>query len=543
MSILHPARARSRSATALVAAVALSALVLVVAPASALAVRNAETLGPKPGRCGVGCWGQPGTTLAVSSLGDFTIAPLIVRPGDRVGAKVVPMRAPPTLTGWQWPFQGRGCRSGSRQCFFRAGPPTKGWVTVSVGWINNIGSARTDAVYAVVPRRSAVLQGYVLDEAGEGVGGVEIRMGRLDGPAPRGTFRVRTGSDGHYNAILKPGRYRVYPWAARGRKQRFRPAEVTRTVRAGRNARADFTIREGLKVLLRADQQSLPADGLATTTLNVRVERNGRGLENQRVALYVGRPGAVEDTPAPVVLCSASALGGRAWPPYDVGRSPESWRTVTTGADGNATVQLHAGTVPGAAKVVAWSVDGFGRLRTKDLRDTTDETTVTLTSPSGGVGLGGFLGELTLVQQSATPVQQWSSPPGALAVDLGRAATRSRFRDLAFSPVTKPGVQNGVLVTSGVSPPRYRPDGGITPPADALLLPYQGLAPALLAVWGSPPAAIAAGAAPELPTFTQWASGAPKPGWVYGAEQVVPAYGVESWVYFGWPYPKDGDCM
>src|SRR5262249_35080801 len=153
----------------------------------------------------VGCWGGSTGVLSVSWLADFTVDPLIVRPKERVHGLVTVLDAAHEL-GWNWP---RGdCLADTLKCSWKAGYPTRQGVRLGMAWKNDVGRAVTEAVYAVVGKDDAVLEGYVRDQAGDGVGGITVRIAKVGGSG--GVYAV-TGSDGFYNAILEPGRYYVYP--------------------------------------------------------------------------------------------------------------------------------------------------------------------------------------------------------------------------------------------------------------------------------------------------------------------------------------------
>src|SRR5262249_39607977 len=145
--------------------------------------------------------------------------------------------------GWNWP---RGdCLADTLKCSWKAGYPTRQWVRLGMAWENDVGRAVTEAGYAVVGKDDAVLGGHGRERAGDGVGGMTVRIAKVGGGG--GVYAV-TGSDGFYNAILEPGRYYVYPSSRPRKKDRFDPVSRKVEVEKGKEARADFTLKTAMKV-------------------------------------------------------------------------------------------------------------------------------------------------------------------------------------------------------------------------------------------------------------------------------------------------------
>jgi hypothetical protein len=508
-----------------VALVMLAAVGLLAAAAPEPASAAGPQLGPKPARCGVGCWGRTGDILSVSYLADVTVEPLIARPGERLTATVVPMHE--ALAGWTWPV--RGCKPNTAVCRWKAGAPGRRWQRLRMSWSNPIGFALTEAVYAVVGKNDAVLHGYVRDRAGDGVGGIRLRVSRI---GARDAVTVTTGGDGYYSALVQPGRHSVLPLSRPRKDDDFQPASQTKQVRRGQEVRADFTLDTSMKVTVTADAPTIAADGRATATLTVRVTREGQPVEGVKVDVWPTRSSPAERAPVPVLLCSRNA---RFWPtelPGVAGAAiPDA---VTTDARGEAVLQLRAGTIPGRVTVMAWAEDASGRLRRKAPADVKDTVDVTLAARAvGGTGTPAtlatfqelleehaFLANVTLLTSNAT----------LLADQLHDLSGAAGYGNLIFSPLLKPETgEQAVLVGDGAT--ELGKDGVIASNA-GLVLPFGALNLIDSAAFGGFAGAAKARQLPAFPGMDAWRVGL-APGYTSRAGSARSA--ALGWAYFGWP--------
>jgi len=516
---------------------ALAALGLATTTASAGRWHRAHSLGPKPARCGVGCWGSR-DVLAVSWLADFTIAPLIVRPHQRVHAKVKPFvdfGEDGPLTGWSWPF--RGCKPNAPRCTFRAGRPTNAWVRVAMGWSNTVGNAETDAVYAVVGKDDAELHGFVRDEAGDGVGGIRVRMRRR---GSRNGVQTRTGGDGYFSAELKPGRYVVFPVRRPHHRDRFKPRTAAKRLRRGKTTRADFTLRDSLKVTLHADTTTVPADGLSRIALVAHVERDGRPLPGTVLSIASRDKLAEDASRTPGLICLDS--GKRLWPG---GKRLEAGNSLgedaTTDDRGDVHLTVIAGTRPGSFEVTAWARDGFGRLRTKNLQDVSDDVRLTFSAPGGGGSLAAMHDDLQTYAKQTTP--KLSTSADQLAQQLAGFArdAGSRLGGLSFAPVQREGSgERSVIVTPAGAPPALSADSHLSS-SSARVIPQGKLTASVKIAWGGFSNATSAGQLPAFPTLAEWQAGA-KIGWDLTPGAATAGTSASSWSWYGWPYPGSGVC-
>jgi hypothetical protein len=510
---------------------ALAVLIPLLAASSASAGwKPADGLGPKPGRCGVGCWGSSTGVLSVSWLADFTVDPLIVRPKERVHGQVTPLEGGSHLKGWNWP---RGdCNPDTLKCSWKAGYPTRQWVRLGMAWKNDVGAAVTEAVYAVVGKDDAVLEGYVRDQAGDGVGGITVRVAAVGGHG--GVYAV-TGSDGFYNAIVKPGKYDVYPSPRARKKDRFDPTSRTVKVAEGKETRVDFTLKTAMKLTLAASTRTLVASGDQTADLTIHVERDGADLAGVKVDVWPQGSAPAETAKVPVVLCLA---GGRFWPTADPGVAGAALpRSVITDGNGDAHLILRAGTVPGSVEVTAWAEDGFGHLRTKDVDDVSDTVRFTFTPPQSDAVDFLHFEERLEEYVSLHGIDLISSSAAALADQLTQLAPAAGLGGFSFTPILKTqDSEQAVLVTYANRPGTL--GTGRTFRSDGLVIPFSRMTAIDIGAFRSFAGAARLRQLAPFPGLDAWAAGLGS-GWSY--REGTPATAVSGWAYLGWPR-TGGSC-
>lgn len=493
----------TRTRVALLAAMfalALAAIGTSVASAS-------DTLGPKPAKCGIGCWGDTTNSLAVSRLGDVNLSPHIARVGQKITAKFKPLTQG---LSWDWPVKGVGCKHNSTTCTFTAAA-TEGWAIFTLGIGNSIGAAESQDAYAVPAKGTTIVQGYVTDRSGGGIGGAEVSV-RGSG----GSYHVQSGGDGFYNVIVKPGRYEITPSGgpSTGKTSKYQPSSVSRDAVKGGNLRADFVLQAGLQVKLSFDHSSVPADGLQIVTATITTTRFGKPDPNVTVSL---RP-QEKLSPAQALAGPRAALcggGNVIWPTGGLFKPDALPVDVTTDAQGKYQFTLDAGTVPGSFSVDAWAKDGFGKLITDDLSAVTDDATLTMTS-LGSTSPDAFPQELAVVASSGAPLLQslGSSSGDYYRVLTQLAATTPGFGGLAFGHSNSPDNGDSVLVYSAAHPPHIDDQGHLAAgSSDAYIIQGNDWIGTPAIPLTDLSAVFRGGRLQILPTLVQWTAGAAVPGW------------------------------
>jgi hypothetical protein len=133
-----------------------------------------------------------------------------------------------------------GCAAKDWACTWKVtSAAAAGWVVVTVSWASNIGGpAESQDFYGVVRKGTHVLDGYVRDQQGTGMGGVTITIARN-----QVTYDAQTDGNGFYNALLPAHVWGVFPLA----KGLQRPDEVTfspgsRAIDLSTDKTASFTL-------------------------------------------------------------------------------------------------------------------------------------------------------------------------------------------------------------------------------------------------------------------------------------------------------------
>jgi hypothetical protein len=497
---------------ALVAALALPAL------ASA---DDSGQLGPKPAMCGIGCWGD-GTTLDESRLGYYTLNPSIVHVGQKVTAHWIALDT--DGISWTWPFHGKGCqKQNSPTCVFKATTPTGGWSTVTIGIGNPIGPADSQNAYAVIGDDQSVIDGYVNDQTGGGVGGVSIDVTGAH------RYHATTGADGFFSIIVKAGSYAVTADGGPGKNPRLKPKVNRLTLHNGDTGSADFTLENGLQVSLKLSQDSVPADGHQVVTGTITATKYGKPAAGQPISLQ--GLGLTQDSPRGTV-CEA---GGRIWPGGAINDINDAPVTVTTGSDGKYSFQIQVGTVPGAFKIQAWAQDAFGQDITDDISDARDEATLQEES-LGSHSTASFLSALDSLANSPATAGADDSAYDDYQLFTKLTTKGSLFGGMAYGYVGSDIGQSELLIYDAAKPPKLRANGDVVDAGASVIPVSEWVGATDLGIELETGKLLG-----PLPTLGQWGLGKTVSLWqMQKATALLPSGAFEG---YGWGYPgATGGC-
>ena len=501
---------------------------IIAVPSSAVAAApapGAKTYGPMP-------------ALIVSGLGSVQVSPHIARVGQTIVAAFKPAAAE-----WKPVWSVPGCKPKVLTCRFKAGAAS-GWTVVTAQITNGSGPAESQDAYAVVPKGTSVIQGFTLDKTGAAVPNARIDVTGVSGTKLAPVY-VTTGSNGFYDLFVKPGNYHVVPSGGLGHLlPRYYPASVDRTVGANSNARADFVLQDALKVTLRLNHLSVPADGYQIVQGTISTTYAGKPDPNVSLSLW---PKSSE-TPTDAVTSGTRATvcdagGNRIWPTGAIASPDGLAPTVTTDAHGHYAFTLTLGTVPGPFEITAWAKSN-GVLITHDLSSVSAEATVTLT-PLGSAGTAAFVGTLDRFATSSPPqLASLSNNPDLITQALASLtkAQPQQLGGLAYATVSA-GTGPATLIYPAATPPDIAPSsslGSLTSGGKALsgvmLSPneWTGITSGGVNLAG----AITAGSLQVAPTFAQWAAGASGlVGWTLHPDSSAQPY-TGQFHYYGYGYPN-----
>ncbi len=489
-----------------------------------------DQLGPKPAMCGIGCWGAAGTTLDESRLGYFTLDPTVVHVGQKVTAHWIKLGDPSFDSSWAWPWKGKGCaKKNSATCVFKATAATGGWSVVTIGIGNPIGAADSQNAYAVLDDSTAVIDGYVNNKTGGGVGGVSIEL--------TGTKRygATTGADGFYSVVVKPGHYAVIPSGGPGKNPTYRPKSDSVAVSKGQTVGADFELQSALDVQLKLDSSSVPADGEHVVKGTLTVTDNGKPDPNQAISLEA-QPNSESINVAHGTLCSGTS---RIWPQGSITEPNLSNATITTDAKGKYTFTIQVGTVPGKFTVQAWAQDGFGQDITEDTTAARDTATLDETS-IGSHGAASLIEQLNAMHGTSATANAPGDPYGIYQLLTKLTTDGSPLGGIAYGYMAS-NFGSSILIYDAASPPKLTKNGNVAASSSSFVFDMFWWTGAL----GINDAITSGQLVAPLPTFAQWTNGRTAGLWKMQDGVTPPGKGTPgtgSFEGFGYGYPNPAGC-
>jgi hypothetical protein len=237
--------------------------------------------------------------------------------------------------------------------------------------------------------------------------------------------------------------------------------------------------------------------------------------------------------PPRVTLCTAASV--RVWPTGTLQAPVGSAINVTTDAQGVYEFSLTIGTMPGKWTLRAWGLNSIGGLSLED-DEASDEASITLT-PIGQATTDNFVTALATL--GLTGKLPSAGGHTGLRDDLVRAIDDSSFiGGLTFNEVGGPGGSGALIISPANRPPVANASSVLRAPG-SLVIGYgawtgTGL-PGSVTDAANLGSVIQRGLLQHIPTFSEWASGAPVVGWNPDAtgDLVAPWTDFSS---YGWAY-------
>jgi hypothetical protein len=316
--------------------------------------------------------------------------------------------------------------------------------------------------------------------------------------------------------------------------------------------RADFTVKDSLRLTLSLDRNSVPATGgvgglkgaLAQQVVKATLTATDAGAPDPnlhvRITVLGGHSFGLGAIPVAARIC-----GGASWPTIssytgNVNTNIDQY----TGANGKITFSIMAGTIPGDFMLDAIPFDVLSPTQTQATDLTLTNPTETLRVTSVGAGnLGGLLSGIRNLF-----IRDGYLPGGiTLTQQLQAAAAAGTLGAVNVAPIIGNG--SGVLLYPAGARFGFDPGAAILNPQGVVIDPAQWIDPT---VGGTEDFATAArqGLIPSFPTVAQWSTGGTIPfpggsGWNMGPVQTTPHQlynGYAPGYGYGFGYPGTGGC-
>ncbi len=440
---------------------------------------------------------------------------------------------------------------GSTTCTWRAVAATNAWengpnLSVTAG-----GETFPAGDFYAVIGKGGVIEGHVREQNVKkaisdltGLAGAKVRI-----TGPGGYVKTTTTSDsGYYQEIVtRPGSYTVSAQAPKSYfkdAKRSKPDPSSSKVDVGEDttSEADFTFKSTLELKLKLKTRSVPADGLSYVDVTVTATDDGAPDAGLVFSLRPYAGGSASQSPfsmsVPATICTVSgtSVGGRVWPNPSLKVPNTDSVNVTTDADGQATLRVYTGTVPGKFPLTVWALDDAGHLITKDVNNVSADADITVTPLAGG-------------GDPAYALHNWLNKPGndalagSLPTDDGSIITA--LADAIHSGSLAPFVLTPVVSSKGYSAVLLSPAGSravFDPATGQLAASTAGevVAPSALngvnlyggGFWGY----LKTTATPaEFPTLSQWLANS-APGYAFPSNGGTISTGVNALQYLGFGY-------
>jgi hypothetical protein len=496
------------------------------------------------------------TGLVQTWIASFHLSGHVFRPGQRITATVkvaVPTCYLPEqcVQTADWTMGGtvlQGCKeivpkgTPTVTCTVKAGAATTTWVVAEASFQNPTGTpAYSQDYYAVVGKDDAVIDGTIKDKDGGPVAGVTVHAyGIANGNSGVSTV---TGPNGAYVMNVDPGSYHVVPTGGPQGKSKasFKPTHDTVTVKAGQTVTSNFLLDAGLELQLNFAKTAVAADGFQVVTGTIKTTEFGKPKAGVNVQLTpmsdVSYDEAVTTAPRATICTGAT----RIWPLGAAANPSGAPVNITTDANGEYDFSITVGTTPGTWSLDAWARTSDGSLST----DTTaaSENTMVKFTALGATPLTDFVTEFDRLK--STPlIQRISSDPASMVSTLSQLASQTvkgvQFGGLGFAE-TAAADGTSLLVFPADHPPLAKSSGEIDPVAGNgadLVLPsseWSGKGLANLLNAADFQAVLSGGELPDLPTLSEWASGARVKGWSLKHNTLM--QGSQNLQELGWAYP------
>lgn len=334
------------------------------------------------------------------------------------------------LAAWRTP-KAFDVTQGSTTCTWKAVAPTNGWVNGPNLSVYAGGQTYPAGDFYAVLSKGGAIEGHVREQNVQkklqdytGIAGAKVH---ITGPR-RFSKNVTTSDTGYYHVVVpRAGTYTVTPSVPHSYFKGGRPSAPEPTfrkvhVREEHTSEADFKYKSSLKLTVKLDRTSVPADGLSFVNATVTATDGGAPVPNLTFSLRPYGGGSALQSPfaltVPGTICpvSGSSVNGRIWPDPAATHPNTDSVDVTTDSTGQATLRVYLGTVPGTFPLTVWAKGQDGKLITEDVSNVSEDADIKVTP----LGNGG---------DAPTKLHDWLNQPGngalagSLPTDIGTLAS------------------------------------------------------------------------------------------------------------------------
>jgi hypothetical protein len=421
---------------------------------------------------------------------------------------------------------------GHTTCTWRAVSPTNTWVNGPGLAVLAGGQNYTAGDFYAVLSKGAAIDGHVTEQNVQkkiqDLTGIADATVRINGP--RGYHSTaRTSDTGYYHALVpRAGTYTVTPsvpnsyFKGTAVKRASEPKFRKVNVHEEDVSTADFTYKSSLKLTLKLDQTSVPADGMSFVNATVTATDGGAPVQNLTISLRPFGGGSALQSPfnlsVPATICSVSgaSVGGRVWPDPNAKTPNTDSVDITTDSTGQASLRVYTGTVPGTFPLSVWAKNDDGKLIAQNASDVSDDADIKVTALTDGGDPPAALHNWLNLPNNATLAGSLPTDIGSLVGALGTAIHTANLRSaFVLTPVQTPKGFQGLLMSPEGSRVKFDPATGAIDASSTgfLLTPNELNGKNLYAggFWGY----IKTTATPaEFATLSQWLAGA-APGYSY----------------------------
>jgi hypothetical protein len=230
-------------------------------------------------------------------------------------------------------------------------PPYNGWAIATMGIGNGIGNADSQDYYYVLGDNQYDVEGFVKDEKGLPVSGLQVVIWSSDG----WTAELRTNPQGYFEDVLPADSYTVAPIAGvTGGDVRgdVSPPSYSFSLGPGHlSQEADFVLRDERTLKITFSQPNVAANGygMVIATVQEVYKDSGLPVSDDPTQIEVEPP---TDAFPPAVMCSVGTSGGStqasveklAWPQVDGTEIETAPFMATTDSQGQVQFQVWVGT-------------------------------------------------------------------------------------------------------------------------------------------------------------------------------------------------------